>query len=297
MIRKLFLPVLLVLPLVIADNSMAQLGSGNDSAPLSASSEVRLNVGAGPIPTPTEKPKEAVEVDTHGKGIAEIFQLANQSYEADDLEKAAAYYRAIEDRGLVNGNLYFNMGNTFFRMGDFGKAILYYEKARKLHPRSPDLLHNLAYARTFLIDKEDQEDHLPGSLETLLLLHRQTTRNETFILLGVLNLLLVLCLLARLFRFRFTERFYFGYLQGAIVILFVLQLFSAGFKVWDEDRTREAIVLQDSVKATASPGSNETLYELNSGTKVVLRETRDGYSRIEWNHVPAFVEEDVVGEI
>ena len=40
----------------------------------------------------------------------------------------------------------------------------------------------------------------------------------------------------------------------------------------------------------------ETLFELNSGTKVKLLERRDGYVRIVWNNIPAFVEEDLVGE-
>lgn len=297
MTRGRFLLILTLL-MGIELSASSQDAPGSESlAPVSASSELRLNLESAPTPTTAPAASAPVEIDAHGKGISQLFDLANQAYEADDIERAVAYYRAIEERGLVNGHLYFNMGNAYFRMGDFGRAILYYEKARVLHPRDRDLLHNLAYTRTFLIDRESDGDRLPGSLETLLILHRQTTRNETFLLLGFLNLALVLCLLARQMRWRLTRKVYFGYLQGAITVLFVLQAASAGFKIWDEDRVREGIILEDSVKATASPGSAEALYELNSGTKVTLLETRDGYSRISWNDTPGFIPEGTLGKI
>src|SRR5262249_18396747 len=47
-----------------------------------------------------------------------------------------------------SGNLYFNVGNAWFKAGDVGRAILDWERARRLVPGDPDLLANLGWARS-----------------------------------------------------------------------------------------------------------------------------------------------------
>src|SRR5690554_6716104 len=75
-----------------------------------------------------------------------LFYQANKLYEEGRYEEAAASYRQLLDRGYESGNLYFNLGNTCFRLGRTGWAVLFYEKAKKLIPRDADLRANLGYA-------------------------------------------------------------------------------------------------------------------------------------------------------
>ena len=93
------------------------------------------------------------DVETRGKTNDQIFGLGNEAYESDELETACAYYLTLVERGRANGALYFNLANAYFRTGDFGRAVLYYNKAETLRPRDANLAHNLDYARTFLIDE------------------------------------------------------------------------------------------------------------------------------------------------
>jgi len=261
-----------------------------------------LNLGGQKVveATSTEKqgnePKGPVEVDASGKPNDDLFRLGNEAYEREDFEEAVAYYQAIMDRRVKNGDVYFNAANAYFRMGDFGHAVLYCEKARRLRPRDPDIPHNLAYVQTFSIDEPVRKP--PSSLDTLLVFHRQTTFNETFWLLALLNLFFAGLLISRVLNLRFARSVYYGYIQGTIVTLFVLQILSAGAKVWEKNHFREGIILNDAVQAKAAPTANEVLAEVNSGTKVAILDARNGFAHIRLpNGIPAYILEGDVGEI
>jgi tetratricopeptide (TPR) repeat protein len=248
--------------------------------------------------TSATKGKQEVSVETEGKGPVQLFRLGNEAYEKEQFEEAIAYYEAAVERGVRNGDLFFNLGNAFFRTGDFGRAVLFYEKARNVRPRDLDVEHNLSYAHTFLIDKEISQDQLPGSMETLLILHRETTLNETLWILAALSAALAVLLYLKVFRLPLTEKFLFGYLRGALVVLLLLQVASAGTKVWVRGHYREGVILNDATKASASPTSEEQLFELNSGTKVEILAIRNGFAHIRLpSGIPAFISQDRIGEV
>ena len=81
-------------------------------------------------------------------GAASSFQYGNERYAGGDYEAALEAYRQAEATGYVSGPLLYNMGNAYYRLGELGQAIRYYEKARRLMPGSDNLLHNLDLART-----------------------------------------------------------------------------------------------------------------------------------------------------
>ena len=74
------------------------------------------------------------------------FFKANEMYAQGDYEQAIAEYEKILSRGFESGNLYFNIGNCYFKLGDLGRAILNYERAKRLIPRDGDLLSNYSFA-------------------------------------------------------------------------------------------------------------------------------------------------------
>src|SRR3989338_3324233 len=59
-----------------------------------------------------------------------LFYTANNDYASGDYAKALAAYSSILNMDLENGALYYNMANSFFKMGKLGYAVLFYEKAR-----------------------------------------------------------------------------------------------------------------------------------------------------------------------
>lgn len=75
------------------------------------------------------------------------FEKANQEYGAGQFKEAAADYEALTQKGEYSANLFYDMGNTYFRTQDFGKAILNYERALALDRHHPEAEANLRIAR------------------------------------------------------------------------------------------------------------------------------------------------------
>jgi tetratricopeptide (TPR) repeat protein len=75
------------------------------------------------------------------------FAKANQAYAEGRFGAAAAYYESLVNSGNWNANLFYDLGNAHYRLGDFGQAILNYERALALEPRHPEAEANLQLAR------------------------------------------------------------------------------------------------------------------------------------------------------
>jgi tetratricopeptide (TPR) repeat protein len=75
------------------------------------------------------------------------FATANQAYAEGRFGAAAAHYESLINSGKWNANLFYDLGNAHYRLGDFGQAILNYERALALEPRHPEAEANLQLAR------------------------------------------------------------------------------------------------------------------------------------------------------
>ena len=75
-----------------------------------------------------------------------LWNSANQAYIDGDFLSAVKLYSAIENRGFYSARLYYNLGNAYFKSGELGKAILYYNRALVISPSMEDAKHNLEIA-------------------------------------------------------------------------------------------------------------------------------------------------------
>jgi tetratricopeptide (TPR) repeat protein len=94
-------------------------------------------------------------------GQEDFFVEGNRLYREGDFAGALESYLRIEEAGFESGALYYNIGNSYFKLGELGSAILYYERARRLMPGDDDLQANLDLARTLTVDEVNP---LPGFL-------------------------------------------------------------------------------------------------------------------------------------
>ncbi len=75
------------------------------------------------------------------------FAKANQEYAQGHFKEAIAGYEAPVRAGQWSANLFYDLGNAYFRVGDFGSAILNYERALALERHHPEATANLQIAR------------------------------------------------------------------------------------------------------------------------------------------------------
>lgn len=77
----------------------------------------------------------------------EQFQQANRLFEAGKYEEAANAYETVVEMGNYSANLFYNLGNAYFKLDQPGKALLNYERAVKLDRRHPEALSNRDFVR------------------------------------------------------------------------------------------------------------------------------------------------------
>jgi hypothetical protein len=75
------------------------------------------------------------------------FEAANQFYDQGKFSEARTRYADLEASGEWSPNLFYNLGNCDYRLGESGRAILNYERALALDPRHPEAKANLALLR------------------------------------------------------------------------------------------------------------------------------------------------------
>ena len=85
----------------------------------------------------------------------ETLTQANEAYAQEDYIKAIELYeQTLKEQG-VSSDLYYNLGNAYYKHNEFAKAILNYERALLLNPGNEDARFNLDMANTHIVDKID----------------------------------------------------------------------------------------------------------------------------------------------
>jgi Tetratricopeptide repeat. len=90
---------------------------------------------------------------------------ANSAYQEQNYQIAKEEYMKLVNEDVENYELFYNLGNTYFKLNDLGNARLYYEKAAKFEPLNQELNENITMLMANIKDKEEVERSF---IETLL---------------------------------------------------------------------------------------------------------------------------------
>src|SRR6266446_313827 len=92
------------------------------------------------------------------------FEKANQEFAQGHFKEAISSYEVLIRDGQWSANIFYDLGNAYFRTGDFGRAILNYERALALDRHHPEATANLQIAR----DEAHALEMQPSRLERYL---------------------------------------------------------------------------------------------------------------------------------
>jgi tetratricopeptide (TPR) repeat protein len=124
----------------------------------------------------------AISGTCHAAETDELFRAAAQQYEHGEYDKSIASYTALLGTGVEDGSIYYNMANCYLKKGDsLGKAVFFYEMARRCMPRDADLLLNLKYARS-LMKQADTPSGEPWISGIIRMAFNHFTTGEAFTL-------------------------------------------------------------------------------------------------------------------
>ncbi|MFH1752896.1 MAG: tetratricopeptide repeat protein [Candidatus Omnitrophota bacterium] len=205
-----------------------------------------------------------------------IFYKANELYASGEYTQAIEEYKRILEEGHESGSLYYNLGNSYFKAGYLGEAILYYERARRLMPRDGDLLSNYSHASS-LVKGNIYEPRERWFLRFIYKVFEEFTINEITILLSVIYLLITAALLAAaLFNIR-RQAVIAVSILAVVAVIGLLELSK------DMDRLgKEAVMIPESAEAKFEPFERATThFTLYEGMKVRMIQKKDGWRKIE----------------
>ena len=206
--------------------------------------------------------------------IQELFFEANRAYKEGRYQNAVDDYLQLAKKGYANGNLYYNLGNAYFRSGQLGRAILNYKRAQLLIPRDADLNFNLRYAFDQTRDAVSPSQNFLN--QAFFWLDGMTLR-ELLWAFGVLNIMFWGILLLRLFT-----RPEWTYYVFIVLLIFWLVIGGSSVVKWHQLRTdQRTVILAPETGVLAGPDSKDTLlFKLHEGTTVLCERTEDGWSLI-----------------
>lgn len=82
-----------------------------------------------------------------------VFKKANEQYQAESYKEAVTSYNSVLEKGFTSSEVYFNLGNAYFKTNQLAKAIYSYEKALFIDPSNKDAQVNLGYANDRIVDR------------------------------------------------------------------------------------------------------------------------------------------------
>lgn len=209
-----------------------------------------------------------------------LFDEATELYNNGKYTEAIANYEKILDSGQHSAELYFNMGNCYYKLNAIGPSIYYYEKALLLNPNDDEILNNLGYAQNMRLDAIEQMPQTELSRIYNSVLSFFTCNQWAYLAVVFIMLFVVAYLTYYLMRQANKKR-----------IAFVTSLFSLGFgivciliaylQLQQNKRDNPAIVFSKEVAVSSEPNTtSERVFTLHEGTKVNVLDTLDDWKKI-----------------
>ena len=205
-----------------------------------------------------------------------LFQSSNRAYADGRYQEAVDGFLKILDQNIESGEVYFNLGNAYYRLGQVGPAMLYYEKARKFLEGDPGLDQNIKLVQLKVVDEIEEIPKLFIEEWWLSLLHVVSLRTMLWILLGSFTLLVILIMIRMLKNYRLVPK-----LIWVMSTLFILIMMVTAGQIYEFETSRFGIILAPKVSVQSEPGmSGAEVFILHEGTRVKVNRVVENWLEV-----------------
>mgnify|MGYP006091283299 CR=1 FL=1 len=215
--------------------------------------------------------------------VKDDFNQATIFYNELNYEEAKTIYLDLLNEGHFSAELYYNLGNVYYKLNEIGASILYYEKASKLDPLNEDIRHNLSFAYKLTVDKNDNiGNELLSAWWGTVVKYQPLNR---WALYSVLLLLFSSCLLLLYFVSKQRMVKQIGFYSSVILFVGFILVFSIGVQSKSMLESKiHGIIFNPSVTVLSEPNEQATkLFTLHEGAKVELLTIEKGWQRIQFS--------------
>jgi len=214
------------------------------------------------------------------QGLDSIFEQSNAFYTDGKYQMAIDGYKDILNSGFESAELYYNLGNAFYKLNNIPESNFFYEKARSISPNDEDILINLSYAQNLRIDK----------IEKLPITQTQNFKINILNLLSEKGWSVLLIILAWIACVSFVlylsvnnsgnKRIFFT--QFIILMIGLIVVSTINYEKKNLNNEKFAIIYDKEIEVWSEPNKiSELKFLLHEGTKVKQVDTIQDWVNIQ----------------
>lgn len=196
----------------------------------------------------------------------------DSAYIRNDYASAIQIYENLLKKGEA-AEVYYNLGNSYYKADDIARAILNYERALLLEPGNADIRANLEIARSKTIDKIVPVPEIFFVSWTKSLINCLSI--DAWAKWGIVFFILLLVSFSLFFFSKQIRVKKIGFIAGIVFMVLVIlsNTFAAQQKSELKNRN-EAIVLAPSIIVRSTPSESGTsLFILHEGRKIEIKDS------------------------
>lgn len=210
----------------------------------------------------------------------QVFQEANQAYTSGNFSLAVEKYEAILKENAFSKELYYNLGSSYFRLNQIGKAVLNFERALRLAPSDKDIQNNLEFSRGRIVEDIEPISNFFiiqwwNTLRDSLSADSWSFLTLLFLWLGIAGFIVWLLAKERLLKKR-------GFIAGIILIPLSIIFYLLAQDAQNEVvSSRYAIIIVSETPFRPSPDMNTIpVAKLHEGIKVEILDTLSHFYKV-----------------
>lgn len=209
----------------------------------------------------------------------DIFKKGVNFYANQNYQEALIYFDSLNNSGFVSTELYYNLGNCYYKKNELGKAILYFEKAKVLSPNDEDINHNIAFCNKLIRDKTGEIHESPVKK----LLFGSFSANTYGILALIFSLIAATFISLKLFVTINRK------IRATIIIFSIIIMTSfLGLSILSnnyQSNARFAIIIPSKVNIYTEPKEeSKVTFVLHEGSKIEIIESLNDWNKIKFGN-------------
>ncbi len=208
------------------------------------------------------------------------FENANKLYQAKSYDSAAIVYRQLLDQKYFSPEVYYNLGNCYYKTGNTARAILNYERALKFKPGDEDINFNIKVAQLKTVDKIETVPEIFYLRWVHRIINSLSTDQWSYLMIAFAWSIFLSLAVYLLSIYPWVKRL--AFVSSLLFVFLTLGTWFITQKSYESNHVdKSAIVMSVSVYVKSSPGdSNTDLFLLHEGIKVQLLDSYEDWLKI-----------------
>ena len=212
--------------------------------------------------------------------VENIFSQANELYNKGSYIEAINNYKEIIKNDFHSAELYYNLGNAYYRLDSIASSVYYYEKALQLNPNDREIIDNLELINKTLVDEIDPIT-IP-LIESILNSISNIFYFETWGYISIFFSFLIIALFLSYYFANSSRVKRLTFVLLCISSIFMLVSLINGNKGYNNYINNEyAVIYSYETDLKIEPNyRSETLFMLHEGTKIQVLENYNNWIKI-----------------